>query len=139
VEALASVASRLVQSCLSGLKPATQNFRHTPSLRYTATRQEGRLSVKDLADGTDASIVFMPNKPFQKGARARRIFWMDFQPCIYIRSDQPGPYRALMISCIASGMPGRSRSSAVNALCLPGVVKADTRKPRPELAIWSWF
>src|ERR1043165_4195804 len=86
---------------LRGHDPAPQNFRDAPSLRYAAARREGLDGVEDFADRADARFVEVWDEAFEKLARTRTVFGVDFEPSVYKRAYEPGPDSALMISGIA--------------------------------------
>src|SRR5439155_24459469 len=92
------------------LSPASKHLRYAPRLRNAATRCKGRFRVKDLADRTDASLIQVRTEAIQKFSGASVIFRVHFQPGIDERTDQPGPYSALMIS----GVP---RAQVTEILC----------------------
>src|SRR6185437_11025883 len=84
------------------LYETTQNFSYAPRLCATAAGGERRLRIENFADLPRARLRQLPFESLQKSPRGREIPWMDFQPRINERSNQPCPYRALMIGGVAS-------------------------------------
>src|SRR6185437_13722247 len=83
------------------LHPAPQGFGDAPGLGDAAARGVGRLGVEDFADGTDALLVQVRHQALQKPPRLRGMPGVQFQPGVDVGTDQPRPYRALMIGGVA--------------------------------------
>src|SRR5947209_19121277 len=81
--------------------PAPQDFGDAPRLRDAAARRERLDGVEDLADRADARLVQVRDEAFQKLARARAVFRVDFEPRVNERADEPGPDRALVVGGVA--------------------------------------
>ena len=96
-----------------------QHFCHTPGLSDAAPWGERRFSVKDLANRADASFGEMRFKAIEKTPCCRAIIGIDPQPSIDERTDQPSPYRALVIGCIASAQNRRSSAACTRARLAP--------------------
>src|SRR5580704_8406982 len=85
----------------AALDPAAQHFGNAPGLGNAATWSVGRLSVEDLADGSDASVRQMALETIEKLARAFEIAGTNLEPGVDKRPDEPRPDRALVIGAVA--------------------------------------
>src|SRR5919199_6239456 len=84
----------------AGLYPAPQHFGHAPGLRHAATGCKRLFGIEDLADGANTGFAEMRLKAMQKVSGSSVVIWVDLEPGINPGTHEPGPDRALVISCV---------------------------------------
>src|SRR6266511_741882 len=84
-----------------GHDPAPQHFCDAPGLGHASTGREGGLRIEDLADRAEARLAQVRDQTLEKAASTRTIPRMDAEPRLDEGSEEPGPYRPLMIGRIA--------------------------------------
>src|SRR3954466_13088835 len=82
------------------LQPAAQHLGHAPGLRDATARRVRLARVEHFADRADPVLVHAFGKPLEEFARVGVLAWMDFEPRVDERPDEPGPDRALMVSAV---------------------------------------
>src|SRR5882672_11374540 len=80
--------------------PGSQDFRHTPGLRKAAARFEWCIRIHDFTDLSDAALAQVRGNGAQEFQRRRCV---GMNPVVRARkgSEQPGPYRTLVIGPVA--------------------------------------
>src|SRR5438128_11419617 len=81
----------------------TQDFPDAPRLRDAADRAVGRLRLEDLADGAESSLAQVGPEWFEQPANHLAIA-IDAEVGIEVRSDEPRPDQALVISGAAGAL-----------------------------------
>src|SRR5690348_14997095 len=95
---LGAAAARSTLSAMQpGFLPGAEHFGDAPRLRDAPAGQERRLRIENLADRPDASFAEMIPEPRKQRVGAVAVLRMHLEPGIDIWTDQPGPYRALVI------------------------------------------
>src|SRR4029453_10525776 len=85
----------------SELDPRAQRLGHAPRLRDAAPRRERLGRVEHFPYRSDARLVHVRQEPVERAMNSGHIVWMDLQPRVDERTDEPSPHRALVIRGIA--------------------------------------
>src|SRR5690606_8231241 len=82
--------------------PAAQHLRDAPRLRDAAATGVRLLRVEDLRDAADTEVVEVADQPLEQRARLGCALRIDAAERVDGGTDQPGPYRALVVRGVTS-------------------------------------
>src|SRR5580692_12647325 len=80
---------------------AAKDLGNAPCLSYAGAWSVRLFRVENLADGADACLSQTGFERREKAARFLPTLWMNLQPCIDKRPDEPCPNSTLMVSRVA--------------------------------------
>src|SRR5512141_2225443 len=84
-----------------GFDPAAEDFGYAPGLGDAASRGVGCFGVEDFADGADALFIQVGLEAEEHFSRFGFFVWVELEPGIDVRADEPGPDGSLVVGGIA--------------------------------------